>query len=394
MTSVRRLTVLICALCSAFAVAAATPDDEQNAEMTKALHRNLLRSFALDKDLKIDPELRTAAADISAAHVARIDQLFPAWLAEERQLQTKARAGKAPPANELFFAVWARLLNELALWQIEPGDADYERATLAVLQSSPRVCDVAGEGLYGDFATRIARIQAMPAAQRAAALATERSLLSRWGQAREVAAWPDPLPQDAGAQWRKRVPAAGERPMPALSPALASAMLADKKSFDDLHPQLKCALQQWWLQVSLRQGATPAAALNAFRYGTLINAIDRFAGFYDQSPADGKPAPAGVPVYPSAAARFMATGVTTMRARLDAAGKPVQATVAARKITVPGIRSVRPVAFENIFDAAAVKYALDGFRYDRPRGAEPFAFQLAWTLPDEPAVNQTKKGSQ
>ncbi|MCU6501408.1 hypothetical protein LPN04_26750 [Rugamonas sp. A1-17] len=349
------------------------------------------RSFALDKDLKLDPALRSAADEIGAAHIARLDQLFPLWLAEERQAQTTAAADKAAGYARLPFAVWARMLNELALWQIDPGDADYERATLAVLQSSPRVCFVAGDYRYTDFAARIVRIQEMPAGQRAAALATERRLLGRWGQARaDVPAWPDPLPQDAGAQWRKRLALAGERPVRALPPVLAHAMLVEKKSFDELHPQLKCALQQWWLQVSLRQGATPAAALNAFRYGTLINAADRLGNDADRAP----PAPGGQAAYPAVAARFSVTGTTTMRARLDAAGKPVQASVAGRKIDVPGVRGARPVAFENVFDAAAVKYALGGYRYDQPRGAEPFVFQLVWTLPNDPAADKTTGGGQ
>jgi hypothetical protein len=43
---------------------------------------------------------------------------------------------RAANPTELYFAVWARLLNELALWQIEPGDPAYERATLAVLKTN------------------------------------------------------------------------------------------------------------------------------------------------------------------------------------------------------------------------------------------------------------------
>lgn len=394
MPNVRRLLLLMVALLPTLA-SAATTDEAENAEIIKGLHSALLRSFALDKDLKLDPALRSAAEEISAAHIARIDQLFPLWLAEERQAPTAAAAGKAAGYAVLPLAVWARMLNELALWQIDPGDADYERATLAVLQSSPRVCFVAGDYRYTDFAARIVRIEAMPAGQRAAALATERRLLGRWGQARaEVPAWPDPLPQDAGAQWRKRVASAGERPVQALSPVLAQAILVEKKSFEELHPQLKCALQQWWLQVSLRQGATPAAALNAFRYGTLINAADRLGTDAERAPPDGKPAPGGVPAYPTVAARFSVTGATTMRARLDTAGKPVQASVADRKIDVPGVRGVRPVAFENVFDAAAVKYALGGYRYEQRRGAEPFVFQLVWTLPNDPAADKKTGGGQ
>lgn len=377
--SLYRALALGLALGCAAAVAAPAADAEQAAQMVQALRTGLARSFVLDKDLRLDPALRAAADEISAAHLARIGKLLPAWLEEERKQTT---GGKAPAANELYFAVWARVLNELALWQIEPGDAGYETATLAVLRTAPRVCDLEGDSRAADYASRIQRIQAMPAAQRSAALATERRLLEHWGQPRTAPApWPDPLPQDAAVALIKRGLADGKRPGLPLPPMLASVLLGQQKDYAAVHATSQCALQQWWLQESLRQGAAPAAVLNAFRYGTLISATERLAGMFDDAPAAGKAAARGTPPYPKLASRFAVTGATIMRVQLDAAGKPLQASVADRKIAVPGIRGVRPIAFENIFDGASLDYALKGNAYNKPGGTGPVSFQMVWTLP-------------
>lgn len=362
--------------CCAASVAVAAPEGKDK-DMLQGLHDNLVRSFVLDQALPLEPALRAAADDISAAHLARIDALLPAWLAEERKLQSAA--GEKHEPWELYFAVWARVLNELALWQLEPGDADYERATLEVLKTSPLTCNVRGDYRFSDFSTRIARVQAMPAAQRGAALAVERELLAHWGRDRPAAPRPEPAPQDAASA---ALQAGGEQQRLALPPLLAMQLLASQKKYADIHREEQCLLHQWWLRESLRRGATPAAALNAFRHGTLISAADRFAGTFDLPPPDGKPEPAtGKPAYPKIASRFLVTGTTTLSAQLDAAGKPGQVSIIGRQIKVPGIRGARPVAFETIFDQPALNYARDGYRYAPPKDGAPFKFQLAWDLP-------------
>lgn len=385
--SVRRVVSLGLLLSCSAAFAAPAPDAEVDAQMVKALRTDLARSFVLDKELRVDAALRATANEISADHLGRIDQLLSAWVREEQGAQTAN--GRPYSSGDVYFAVWARVVNALALWQLTPGDADYERATLAVLKSSPQVCDGAGDGRFADFSSRILRIQAMPAQQRAAALATERQLLARWGQApAAVAPWPDPLPQEAAVALLKRPLA--DRPALPVAPILASTLVAGQKPYASLHPDVQCALQQWWLKESLRQGATPATALNAFRYGTMITANARFAGMFDVAGPNNKPAPdPAIPPYPNIARRFIATGVTTVHVQLDATGKPLQASVAARKIKVDGIRGVRPVAFEDAFDTVSVSHALARPHYDKPAGAAPFELQLVWTL-DEPAATPAK----
>ena len=366
------------ALCCAASVALATEAQDKDKDMLQSLHNNLLRSFVLDKDLPLEPSLRAAAGDMSAAHLARIDGLLPAWLAEERTLQSAA--GEKHETWELYYAVWARLLNELALWQLEPGDADYEGATLEVLKTSSLVCNVHGDPRFSDFSTRIARVQAMPAARRDAALAAERQLLAHWGQARPAARWPEPMPQDAIAAALK---AGEQKDRLALPPMLAAELLADRKKYADIHREEQCLLHQWWLRESLRRGAPPAQALNTFRHGTLISAGDRFAGAFEPPPDGKTEAAAGEPAYPRVASRFLVTGTTTLSAQLDAAGKPLQVSIIGRQVNVPGIRGARPVAFETVFDQLALNYAREGYHYAQPKAGVPSKVQLVWNLPAE-----------
>jgi hypothetical protein len=51
-----------------------------------------------------------------------------------------------------------------------------------------------------------------------------------------------------------------------------------------------------------------------------------------------------------------------------------------RKITVPGIRGVRPVAFENTFDALSLHHGWQGGEAAKPGAALSPVFQMVWTL--------------
>lgn len=392
--SIALACTLACGISSAQAAEPQGPAEELRTEMLRNLHGGVAPAFVLDKDLPLDPALRTEADRLSAEHLERVDKLLSAWVDEERAHQ--ARAGKAPPSSAVYFAVFARLLNELSLWQLEAGDAHYESTTLAVLRSATRVCDLSGDYRLTDFASRILRIQALPAAERKAMLASERELLAHWGRPRAaLPPWPDPLPQQAAFALLQRGPADAGQPRLALPPRLAAAALGFGRDYTAMHPVERCALQQWWLQESLRAGATPAAVLNAFRYGTMLTAVDRFGDAFDKPGAAGKQDPASPPPYPGIATRFGATGVTTVSVRLDAAGKPLQAAVTGRKVDVPGIRGVRPVAFENVFDATIEKYASEeGRHYAKPSGNAPHTFQMVWRLDDDKNAGTAKGARQ
>jgi hypothetical protein len=380
----------MCVIGSVHAATGPEFSDDLGKQMAQGLHQYLVNAFTLDKKLALDPALRAAADKIGEEHVARIDKLFPGWLEEERVRQSSA--GKPPPSQYVFYAVLARLLNELSLWQLEPGDAHYENATLTALRNGAGVCDVEGDYRFTDFASRVLRIQALPAAEREAMLASERQLLTHWGRPRaNPAPWPDPLPQQAAYALLQRGPADADHPRAALPPRLAYVVLSMNRDYTNLHPVERCVLQQWWLQESLRQGAAPATALNAFRYGTMLTAFDRLAEAFAKPDAAGARDPAKPPPYPGIATRFMATGVTTVSVQLDADGKPLDAAVIGRKIQVPGIDGVRPVAFENVFDATMLKYATqEGRHYNKPSGGAPYKFQMVWDLDDDKDTKAAK----
>lgn len=364
----------------ALPVLAADPTAEQTVSMTKRLHEDLARTFMLSADLKLDPGLRTEAEGIAAAHLERMKQVLPAWIDEERRLQA-AESGK-PDGNALFFAVFARVLNELALWHLASGDAAYEQATLAAIAASPQVCSTEDDPRFVDFASRILRVQAMPPGQRKHALATERSLLAAWGKPRQaVPAWPAPLPQDAAMAAIAQARSGGKpTPLP-LPPFLASVLLAQGKAYQDVHWESRCAVQRWWLRVSLAAKTAPDAALHAFRYGTLMTATERFGNMFETEASQAaKPDPAARPAYPRMAQRFDVTGATTITRSFDAAGKPVQVSISARQITVRGIRGVRPVAFENTFDAPSLRYALANAAPAKQGEPPPATFKMDWSL--------------
>lgn len=364
--------------------AAANAPSEEDAAMAQRVERDLGLVFIMPPDIKLDPGLRTEADAIAAAHLTRMHALVPGWIEEERRLQA-GPDGKAPSAP-VYYAVYARMLNELALWQLAPGDAAYEKATLDAIQATPAVCANAGHDRHHDFLTRIVRVQAMPPQARAAALATERRLLEAWGKPHPAPPpWPNPLPQEVAMEAVAQMRSGGARPPLALSPVLASILLAERERYDSMPWPTRCAFQRWWLGVSLAQGRPAAEALTAFRYGTLITASERFGDAFEREAGStaAKPrtaATAAPPSYPKMAARFDVTGVTRVTRRFDAAGKPVQASVIERRIQVRGIRGVRPVAFEDTFDALALRYALGGASVASSESGPAQTFEMKWDL--------------
>lgn len=386
---------LFCGSLPALAAAQAQPaarPTAQDQQLARDLHAQLADFFVLPKKLELDPALREAANAIGAAHLARMRELLPQWVMEERTLQ--GATAQARP-HEASYAAWARVLNELALWQIDTGDAAYEAATLAAIQASPGVCELVHERLTFDFASRIVRLQAMPPAERKAALATERSLLARWGKPRPTAApWPAPPPQVAGMDLLAASrPDGGPDARLPLPPILASHLLGDGGNYAELAWDTRCHFQRWWLRSRIAAGAAPAQALAAFRYGTMITAAQRYGGDTEEEGAEGEEAGgAGSPAYPKFAARYGVTGTTTVTRSFDAGGKPLQAWVSGRNLTVPGIRGVRPVAFEDVFDALAVSYALAG---SDAKGGKPGPkmFQMVWSL-DRKAAAGSQAGKK
>jgi hypothetical protein len=378
------------ALCVLLAgMASAAPAQDVDDDSAKELQKWLARSFVLPPDLPLDPAVRAQAGAIAAAHLARMRTVITAWLREERLSQS---AGAQKPSTQwVYFAVWARMLNELALWHITPGDAAYEKAMLDVATTAPAICRLMGDARFSDYASRILRVQALAPAQRDAVFASERSLLDHWGKPHpDIAPFPDPTPEETGMAVIERMRAGTATPPLALPPTLASSMVSARENYGVGVQESKCLFQQWQLRINLKQGKAPAAALSAFRYGTMITATDRIGSWFDDpdAAAEQKPAAGAGPSYPAMARRFQVTGSTVIKRTLDAAGNVVDARVASRKITVPGIRGVRPVAFENTFDTLARSSALlPGASASLP--ASQLVYALVWTLNDAPAKGPT-----
>ena len=198
----------------------------------------------------------------------------------------------------------------------------------------------------------------------------------------------------------KKTLAGGQRPAVALSPILSWRLLSNRERYEQMPRETRCGLQRWWLEMGLAQGQAPAAVLNAFRYGTLVTARYRFGPPVEppegtaagedpsQDPsADADKAATGKPAYPKFAQRYEVEGVTTVVGRFDAAGKPEHASVIERKISVAGIRGMRPLAFEDSFDSASVQHALK-VRPVKP-GTAPKPMQMVWSLePREQPANK------
>jgi len=366
------------------AMAADGPIYPQQVEMLAGLKNEVVRAFNLPKTQQLDPELRVVAEQIATDQVKRIEKQLPDWLREEK-LALNDTAGQQ--SQQAFFAVGARVFNELAYWQIEPGDDAYERATLELIKHSPAVCNIGELPRSADFARRIARIQAMQPAQRAAALKAEAGFLERWGKPHaEPLPWPELPAQQQIVEAVARVASSGKRPLTPLPPVLAWSLLSEGHAYGDLSLEDNCHAQRWWLMESLAQGMAPATVLNAFRYGTLVTAAVRFDRAFDAPAGDGSEDRAdGVPAFPGLASRYGASGVTRVRRTFDASGKPVRATVSARKITVPGIRDMRPIAFEDTFDEATLKGALNPAMGAGTGVSLPPEVELVWRMPHQQA---------
>lgn len=361
--------------------------------MLASLRKGMVPAFTLPRVQQLDSDLRAAAEKIGADQLNRITAQLPGWLMEEKlALNDKANQ----KSQEAFTAVAARLLNELAYWQLEPGDADYEHATLALLQQSPSACRTGELPRTADFARRIARIQAMPVAQRAAALEAEARLLERWGKPHAAPLpWPDVPARQQIVDAVARIASGGKRPLTPLPPMLAWLLLSEGRAYDDLTLDVNCYAQRWWLQESVAQGVAPATALNAFRYGTLVTATIRFGKAFDP-PAGEAPEERtdGRPAFPALASRYGVSGVTKVRRTFDASGKPVHATMAAREITMAGIRGMRPIAFEDAFDKASLKGALNPAMGAVAGVALPAEVKLVWGLTGESAGAATKAAGE
>ena len=340
--------LLFCSATVAQAVSPSSATDKVVEDEVALLDSALALAFELSDGVELDPALRAAANVIAAEHRSRMSAVFTSWVTQER-----AVIGASMPVNKLGDRLARRLFNEVALWKLSSFGPGLDQ-TLQPAFLKPGICRDMGKHSF--FADQMLWLQALPASQREVALVKERELLNAWGTGRT--SLPDwPLPQQEGmlqalAQLRSGTASFD----PALAPVLAARWLNDDKAaYASLPWNERCALNQWWLRVTLRKSAPlREQALVAFRYALMPSALERWA---DLTPAGaGGPAPASQE-YPIFASMHGVEGTITVQSVVDVDGRFQRATVVKREVTVDGIRGVRPVAFETVLDEASLARA-------------------------------------
>ena len=363
--------------------AAATPTAQ---ELLAAQEQELINGmlvwaksiFTLSNELALDPPLRQAANQIAQEHLARMRTLGPVWIAQERATSGNPNL----PGGALTRSLYARSINELAIWSVESGGAAQDEAWLKAALA-PASCYTPSSAY---FAQRIGMIQAAPLDSRSALLAGERELLSRWGTKRQHLP-PRPTTQElngadqAIARMRTGMPVVAEPMAPGLSVWLFDR---DRKPGQSDGAErwdrwVRCVKSQWWLASQLAEGKVDKmAALTIYRYSTMVNAGEYAPASASRNAAAARPGE-GKPAYPPVAAFFGAQGSTTVEALTDGQGKFIKAQVVARKIAVPGVHDNTPIAFDTLLDAAALDHAEKRQKY--ALGTDPVVrFELLWKL--------------
>jgi hypothetical protein len=356
--------------------AAATPTaQELLAEADQTLVNQLVewdkRAFDVPDDLALDEPLRDAATAMVQDHVARVRELLPAWIAQERA------ESRVPDlrGGALFQPIYRRLINEMAIWSVESGGPAHDDAWLkAVL--APKACSVLPPFHFG---RRIAMIQAAPVDVRPALLAAERQLLSRWGTKRQgLLPRPSATDLDAADQAITRIRAGLPVTAGPMTPYLAGQIFDRDRKPGPADRWQQCAKSQWWLASQLAGGKTDRTlAIAVYRYSTMIDVHDFVPDSVIRKAAAARPTE-GQQAYPPVAAHFNVEGSTTVQAETDDHGRLLKAQVISREIKVPGVRDNPPVAFETLLDAAALDYAAKRSYPDAKAARQQFV--INWRL--------------
>lgn len=313
-------------------------------ELARTAEAWLTRQFTIYRSLPLDPALRSAGQSLASEHLARVRPLLHARIVEERAIVGPPRAER-----DIQWRVMAWLANEVALYRL-PSDNDDEREIDRSLLARPMLCRVLGTA--SPFAEQLLRVQQLPAEQWPAALAIERRRLDQWGQPRPN------LPVRPGTADDRRLAAAiaaakqGEATRVPMPPILARNVVEHDWPF--VSPVLRCVARQWWARSQL--GADPqeeAAARLAYAFWTTPEASQLFA----LSPIDTARQAADPGGYPLLAAQFDVAARITVELTFDFAGKVIGTEIVGRDVVVAGVRGVRPVAFETLFDAASLMRA-------------------------------------
>jgi hypothetical protein len=342
--------------------------------------------LALPKEWELDAELRTAGQAVIDEARPRLKALLRGW-ADELHAPLLAQPGQTASRREhaLLVGLGNRLLNEKALNLL-----DHEGPTHQAWRS--RVATTAGWCRQVDapaaWAEVLLAIERLPAAERSAALAHERQVLLRWGQARpaqqhlarpafSLDAYATRLLADV------KQGSADKRPPVAMVPVVAATLLRDdapplagSDSVPPPHRGARCAGLQWALaNARLQRVAAPAELDNAHRHAFVPRLED------GARVTDGKGPQALALIergWPLHVARHQIVGPVQVQLRWDAQGRVLEAQVVSRKLSGPGLEGRRPVAFETALDDASLALA----RNVPANGRSTAIIELVWKLED------------
>jgi hypothetical protein len=347
----RRLCAMWTAIVVAGAMAAAAyaqPAATAADELAAAQHAWLKRVFDVPQNLSVDPGLREAGEAMAQALLDRMRPILRTWIEEER-----ARVGASAPSGDVDRHVLARLVNELALWQLDRVGGEHEQAWLEVAQK-PGICRA--DSTDSLFARRLLWLQAATPARRTAMQAGEVELLRRFGTLRDAVPERPTVPAfERAERLLQQIKSGGARPPVAMPPVLAAQLFGPDDSVDALAAESRCALHQWWLQNALRDTSPkPDEAALVFRYAQLADA-SRLLSVPPAASADKAQVQADG--YPDLARSFIVQGRIVVEALVDEQGRLRRARVIQRDLNVPGIHGIRPVAFETTLDQASTDRA-------------------------------------
>lgn len=369
--------VLLCAGVPGWSPAALAADDALTVQSLLAEQDEIVVRQAViwnEKFLRmpqaqtLDPALREAVDQMADEQVRRLPSLIRRWIAEERA----ARQQPTLRGPELLLPLVRRSINEIAVAALESAGPAHDEVWLKAALA-PQACELLSA--VSPFARRIAMIQAAPADARPALLAAEKELLARWGLPREgLPARPSAAELMAAEHAVTRLRAGQPVAAAPMTPYLAAMVFARQRKTDLSE---RCAISQWWLQSQLAEGKVDRnRALAVYRYSMMLDVDVLVPKAYQPGSATAQ-AP-DKPRYPRTAQFFQAEGVTTLKVGVDGQGKALLAEVVARQITVPGVRGNLPLAFEALFDDAAIGFALQ--RSYPPGKAGEQQFEVSWSL--------------
>ena len=306
-----------------------------------------------------DEVTKQAALAMVAEHLPRVRSLMLTWWQQELQAaQPQLAADRAI----------ARVYNEFALWSLDSAGPAHDALLLQALQNET-ACHPLAEPVT-EMDQRLSRLRSLPGEALQKALAHERELLARWGQARTLPS-ARPLPVAAWLEKVRKGDTAGLLPLPnTLRTYGPDARPGQRKELSRARALDRCLLHHWALRSELARPevqadpAAPARALARFREGLAIQLpellwMSREAAGTPLKSDDG---------YPELPKRFGVEGSVTLVVELDAKGQLLNAEVQERQLRVPGIPAeVRPVVFETLLDDASLARA-KGMAYRAPAG--------------------------